>query len=110
MATQTETRPDVRAVAAWASLLRGGAQPDVPVPRRLWRQAVRAAAGVSSAPSIRDHTHAARDAGLIEVEHGAGSRKGTVTLIPPGRPGQFVPGFTAEDLAELAGMEQPVTA
>lgn len=91
----------MRAVAIWAALLRAGAPPGMWVRRALWNNAVRSAAQVGSRPSINDHTFAAEEARLIEVERGAGGRKGRIRLLEPGHPGQFVVGYDEEDLAEL---------
>lgn len=101
MPPKREDRPDVRAVAIWAALLKTGAPAGQWVSRARWNQAVRAAAGVGSRPSINDHTFAAEEARLIEVERGAGARKGRVRLLEPGHPGQFVPGYTPDQLEEL---------
>lgn len=105
MAAEPEDRSDVRATCIWAALQRAGVPTDNWFPRRYWNLAIRSAAGVASAPRLLDHTKAAVESGLIDVERGRGLKKGQVKLLPVGHRGQIVPGYTQEELLAVVNGE-----
>lgn len=92
---------DRQAVAVWAALQAAGAPADEWIPRADWNNALRVTLNVSSQPSLRDRTRAAKEMGLIEVDRGHRGKEGKVRLLAPGSEGQVLIGVDAEDVEAL---------